>query len=73
MISVKMADIRPLRVTYAATVTAEAHMLASQFQPRKVWSTSAMAYRLIPDTRIVITPKAMPLSTRVFSSKRSLR
>ncbi len=36
MISVKIADIRPLSVTYIATVRAEAHMLISQFQPRKV-------------------------------------
>jgi hypothetical protein len=36
MISVKIADIKPLSETYAATVMADAHMLKSQFQPRKV-------------------------------------
>ena len=32
-----------------------------------------MAYRLIPETRSVIMPKAIPFSTRVFSSNLSFR
>ena len=73
MISVKIADSSPLSVTYAATVTAETHMLTSQFQPTNVCSTSAIAYRLIPDTRSVMTANATAFSTRVFSSNRSFR
>ena len=72
-ISVKIAESKPLIVTYMATVAAEIHMLTSQFHPRNVWSTSAIAYRLMPETSSVITANAIPLSTRVFSSKRSFR
>ena len=54
-------------------MAADTHMLTSQFHPRNVCRTSAIAYRLIPDTSSVMTAKAIPLSTRVFSSKRSLR
>ncbi len=52
---------------------AESSTLALKFQPSRVSSSLARAYREMPEEKTVMTAKDTAFRARVFSSYRSLR
>src|SRR5271165_25809 len=71
--SLKIAERRPPRETYMATVADETMMLKLMSQPRTILNTNAIEYMLMPLISTVMNAKLMDESARLLSPKRSLR
>ena len=59
--SLKIAENNPPAATYTPTVRDETTMLKCRFHPRTTSITTAMAYMLTPDIRMVITANVIAL------------
>jgi hypothetical protein len=71
--SLKIAESRPPRKTYTATVSDETQMLKWMSQPNTTFITSAIEYMLMPLISTVIKPKQMAASARDDSPNRSFK
>jgi hypothetical protein len=71
--SLKMAESRPPRNTYKATVSEDTQMLKEMSQPRMIFITSAIEYMLMPLISSVMKPKLTAESARAGSPKRNFR
>ena len=65
--SLKIADSRPPRTTYTATVMEETQILKWISQPSTTFMTRAMEYMLMPLISTVINPKEMAERARAGS------
>jgi hypothetical protein len=69
----KIAESKPPRNTYAATVSDETHMLNEISQPRMIFITRAIEYILMPLIKTVMKPNVIAESARAGSPKRSFK
>src|SRR5215469_3665253 len=71
--SLKIAENNPPAATYTPTVNDETMMLKWRFQPRTTSITTAIAYMLTPDIRMVMNANVTALKALASLPYRSFR